>query len=128
MTAQITLNLPNAVYERAENLAHRTGRNVADVLSTMLEASLAVDLPLASQKLLETLPDNELLALANSRMDSVQNARMSALLAKQQADVLDEVEQHELSLLLHIYQEGSLQKARALGEVMRRGLHKAPDA
>jgi hypothetical protein len=124
MSEQITLTLPNKIYERAEGLAQRTGRDVAEVLTSMLEVSLPSDPLMTSPKPIDSLSDEEILALTASQMDSAQNARMSDLLVKQQASKLDEVEQQELSLLLHVYQEGSLRKARALVEAVRRGLRK----
>ena len=124
MTAQITLTLPNEIYERAEHLAQRTGRDVSDVLTHILGVSLPSDLFPINAKPLESLSDEDILALADSRMDETQNTCMSALLQQQQASELDELEQQELSLLLYVYQEGSLRKARALAEVVRRGLRK----
>ena len=55
-------------------------------------------------------------------MDAVLNARMSALLDRQQAGRMNESEEYELSLLIYVYQEGSLRKADALLEANRRGL------
>ena len=40
MTTQITVTLPDAVLRRAELLAQRTGRAVADVLAETIELSL----------------------------------------------------------------------------------------
>lgn len=121
MTMQVMVKLPDDVYQKAEGLAQRTGRNIADVLTSMLEVSLP-SMPDFSTKPLNELSDEEVLLLADSRMETAQNERMSALLQKQQETELDEIERHELSLLMYIYQEGSLRKARAMVEAVQRGL------
>jgi hypothetical protein len=126
MTTQVTVTLRDDVYHNAEQLAQSTGREVADVVAAMFQASFPVVAPLELSKPIEELTDNEVLTLADSRMDTAQNTRMSALLEKQQSDHLDAVEQHELSMLLYVYQEGSLLKAQALVEAVKRGLRTAP--
>jgi hypothetical protein len=120
MTTQVTITLPDEVYRDAERLAQQTGRDVTEVIASTLEISLA-PLRQPSQPV-EAMSDEEVLLLSESWMDETQNARMSMLLEKQQSGEMDEGEQHELSLLLYVYQEGSLRKARALAEAVRRGL------
>lgn len=124
MTMQVMVKLPDDVYQKAEGLAQRTGRNIADVLTSMLEVSLP-SIPDFSTKPLNDLSDEEVLFLADSRMDSSQNVRLSTLLQKQQETELDEIERHELSLLMYIYHEGSLRKARATVEAVQRGLRQS---
>src|SRR5262245_22678416 len=125
MSTQVTVTLPDDVYEGVERLAQINGRDVADVLATALAISLSPLVEQPSEPEIEALSDEAVLALADSRMDDAQNARMSALLEKQQAASLNPIEQHELSLLLFVYHEGSIRKANALAEAIRRGL-KAP--
>jgi hypothetical protein len=126
MSTQVTLTLQDNAYERAEQLAKLSGRDISDVLTVMLQASLPpLDALLQLTKPTESLSNQEILLLANSRMDAAQNQRMSMLLEKQQSGDLDEVERYELSLLLHAYQEGSLRKAQALAEAVQRGLLKS---
>jgi hypothetical protein len=126
MTTQITLNLRDDVYQSAEQLAQSTGRDVADVVTAMFQASFPVVAPSELNRPVEELTDAEVSTLADSRMDAAQNARMSTLLNKQQETELDAVEQHELSMLLYVYQAGSLRKAQALVEAVKRGLRKPP--
>jgi hypothetical protein len=123
MSTQVTVTLPDEVYRDAERLAQQTGRDVANILSTALEISLSsLRQPVDITRPVDTLTDEDVLALAEGQMDALQNARMSALLEKQQSDELDEVERHELSLLLYIYQGGSMRKAQGFAEAVRRGL------
>ncbi len=121
MSAQITLNLPDELYRRAQQLAARSGREVADILTATLAATLPNDTT-EPPKRVEQLDDREILALAESQMNERLEARMSVLLEVQQAGTLDDAEAFELSLLLYRYQEGSLRKAEALAEAVRRGL------
>lgn len=121
MSAQITLNLPDELYRRAQQLAARSGREVADILTATLAATLPNDTN-EPPKRVEQLDDREILALAESQMNERLEARMSVLLEEQQAGTLDDAEAFELSLLLYRYQEGSLRKAEALAEAVRRGL------
>jgi len=82
--------------------------------------------PLELSRPAEELTDDEVLTLADSRMDATQSARMSELADKQQRTQLDAVEQHELSMLLYVYQQGSMRKADALVEAVKRGLQSVP--
>lgn len=126
MTTQVTLPLRDDVYHSAEQLAHSTGRDVGEVVAALFQASFPVIAPLELSRSAEELTDDEVLTLADSRMDAAQNARMSAILDKQQRMHLDAVEQHELSMLLYVYQEGSLRKAEGLVEAIKRGLRTPP--
>jgi hypothetical protein len=123
MTMQVTVTLRDEIYKQAEHLAGLTGRRVQDVLSRMLDISLAQVMEPEITGPVESLPDADVLALTRIRMQPRLNTRMSALLDRQQAGELDALEQHELSLLLNHYQEGTLRKAQALAEAVRRGLH-----
>jgi len=127
MSAQITLNLPDELYRRAQQLAARSGREVADILTATLAATLpnAISEP---PKAVADLSDAQVLDLSESQMNERLETRMSALLERQQANALDEAEAFELSLLLYRYQEGALRKAEALAEAVRRGLRPPLDA
>lgn len=69
-----------------------------------------------------TLEDAEVLALADLQLPPDQDHRMSVLLDRQQAALLDEAERRDLAMLIQIYQEGMRIKAQALEEAVRRGL------
>jgi predicted DNA-binding protein len=127
MSANVTLSLPDELYRQAQRLAERSGRNLAEVLTSMLAAAMPTDEVIISSTV-ERLSDADLLRLCDSEMHPTQAERLSELLARQQAATLNDVEQFELSLLLHRYQEGSLRKAEALAEAVRRGLRPPLDA
>lgn len=118
---QILVNLPDDAYRRARRLAHLTRREVADVLADTLDLSLPAlgdSLTLAFVQ----MPDEQLVALAESRLADEEDEHLSELLASQQAGTLTDPERLELARLLQQYQEGLLLKAEALAESARRGL------
>ena len=123
MGTQVTLTLSEAVYHRAELLAQLIDRDVVGVLADTIELSLSPLTPHAKTlKPFSTLSDEEVLTLTELQMDATQDRRLSTLLDQQQAGELTESERIELWSLMQIYQEGLLQKARALHEAVQQGL------
>lgn len=139
MTTQIILNLPDEIYKKAEHLAQLTNRNIADVLTQVIELSLS---PIASQSTsaesleniavaslsVTSLSDEEVIALTESQMEPELDQRLSELLYNQQAGTLTNAEHSELVSLMLVYQEKLLLKAQALRESVGRGLRKPLDA
>ncbi len=121
MSAQITLNLPEEIMERANQWAKFTGQAVDDLLAEAIELSLA---PLEGDVAasLENWSDEKVLAATNTQMSPAEDRRISELLGCQQGGVLTEQERMELRSLMTVYQGGLLRKARALREAIRRGL------
>lgn len=124
MSTQVLVTLPDELYARVQRLAQLTRREVADVLSDTLELAL----PTVASKgpapaAVDTLPDDEVLALTNLQLPPVQDQRLSEMLDRQQASSLSDAERAELGMLMQIYNEGLLRKAQALAEAVRRGLH-----
>jgi hypothetical protein len=125
MGRTIVLDLPDELVERAEYLARLSQRRVDDVLADRL-AFLLPPLDVPSDELdyssVSDLSDDQVLALAQSQMDLVQNARLRQLQEKRDRESLSPAEQAELLSLWQIYEVGSLRKAEALAEAVRRGL------
>jgi hypothetical protein len=125
MTTRITLDVPDEVYRRAQDLALVAGREIGEVLSQALSLSLApavlapepADLTPVGQ-----LSNGEVLALCELQLPSGQDQRLSELLDQQQAGLLSEVERPELTALMQTYQLRLLRKAQALREAVQRGL------
>ncbi|MFN2283281.1 MAG: hypothetical protein ACK2UQ_02600 [Anaerolineae bacterium] len=117
--------MPDELVERAEYLARLSQRRVDDVLADRL-AFLLPPLDVPSDELdyssVSDLSDDQVLALAQSQMDLVQNARLRQLQEKRDRESLSPAEQAELLSLWQIYEVGSLRKAEALAEAVRRGL------
>lgn len=123
MEKQITLSLPETIYQQAEWLGRVTERDTAVVLTDTLEMIWST-IPTEPTDLLpvHTLADDDLLAIAHMKMDELQNERLGQLQAKGKASSLTETERHELLSLLEIYQIGQLRKAAALAEAHQRQL------
>jgi hypothetical protein len=128
MSTQVTVTLPDEVYQRAERLAQLTSRDVADVLTDTIVLSLP---PLTAQtKMLQPvteLSDEEILTLTELQMAPDQDQRLSLLLDRQQAGELSGNHRAELLALIQLYQEGLLRKAQALHEAIKRGLREPPE-
>ncbi|MBR8834969.1 MAG: hypothetical protein DSM106950_13260 [Stigonema ocellatum SAG 48.90 = DSM 106950] len=134
MATQITLDLPDEVYKKAEQFAQLTNRNVADILTQVITLSLS---PVSSQSALtnsleipsfSSLPDEEIIAFTELQMESEQDQRLSELLYNQQAGTLTNTDHCELLALMQVYQERLLVKAQALREAVQRGLREPLDA
>lgn len=121
MSETITLEVPEALVHSARAVAARTGRRVEDVLAEWL-AQIASALPI------ELLSDEQVLALRDLRLDSAQQAELGDLLERQREGLLAGAERARLDALLDIYQQGMLQKARALKVAVERGLQPPLDA
>ncbi len=122
-TIQVTINLPEEIYQRAERFARLINRDVSSVLADTVVSSLP---PLSDQ--IDALPsvvemsDRAVLELANSALPERQDWRLSELLEKQREDVLISEEQQELETLMQIYNEGWLRKTAGLVEAVNRRL------
>ena len=117
MTAQITLNLPDEVYQQAELLAQQRHRTVSEILVETLEKFL-----LPTAKPVSALSDSEVITQTKLRLQPLQEQRLSELLDRQQSGTIAYVERDELQALIRIYETRLLRQAQALNEAVRRGL------
>jgi len=123
MAVEVTLMLPEALVEHAKRFGQATQRNVGQVLADALEMMWSmIDTVADLGPPVSTLSDDEVLALANSKMDAAQNERLGELQARGKVEELTEAERAELLALLYIYQMGQLRKSEGLAEAVRRGL------
>ena len=123
MSTQITITLPDDLYQRAERFARLANKDLASVLYDTIQLSIPSVSPEAGTlQTISDLPDAEVLALTELQMEPGQDRRLSALLDRQQAGILTETEHPELQMLIGIYQEGLLRKATALNEAVNRSL------
>ena len=123
MNTEITITLPDEVFQQAELFARLANRDVASVLvDTILYSIPPVSSDIATLEPISALSDEQVMALTELQMLSEQDARLSELLDKQQAGTLIKSEFLELQALMQIYQEGLLRKATALSEAVKRGL------
>jgi hypothetical protein len=123
MSTQITITLPDEVYQRSERFARLANRDIASVVADTIELSIPPISPeAAALEPVSALSDEQVMALTQLQMESEQDARLSDLLDRQQSGILTEIERIELQTLMQIYQEGLLRKATALSEAVKRGL------
>jgi hypothetical protein len=125
MAVEVTLTLPENLVEHAKRLGDATQRDVAAILADALEMLLPTleNLPESNPyPTLSSLSVADVLTLANSKMDAVQNQRLGELQQRGKTAGLTEAERYELLALLQIYQLGQLRKSEALAEAVQRGL------
>lgn len=120
---EVVLNLSDQVYSKAAHLAGLLNQELPRVLAETIEHALS---PLGSSEAwlqpVTELPDQELLKLADLRMETAQGERMGVLLERQQSGTLDDPARQELAALTQVYHENLVRKAQALRETVRRGL------
>lgn len=123
MSTQITITLPDDIYQRAKLFARLANRDIASVLADTIQLSIpSVSLDTLDLPPIVDLPDEQVLALTELQMDPEQDTRLSTLLDRQQSNLITENERLELQALMQLYQEGLLRKATALSEAVKRGL------
>jgi hypothetical protein len=115
MTVRVTVELPEDLAERARREAARTGRAVGDVLVEWLDHA-------GAEPAVETLGDDQVLALCDSQMEPGQQEELSDLLARNREGLLEKAERGRLEQLMHEYRRGLVRKARALKTAVERGL------
>jgi len=120
---QVTLTIPDELYQRANRFARLTNQDIALVLANTIAQSLP---PLGEY--LDTLPpiaeltDRQILALTELQLEPDQDRQLSHLLDQQQAGTLTEDTQAELEALMQLYREGLVRKSCAIAEAVKRGI------
>ncbi|MBI3971437.1 MAG: hypothetical protein HY332_09120 [Chloroflexi bacterium] len=115
MSETVTLALPEEVAQSARAVAARTDRRVEDVLVEWLGRA-AAEIPV------ESLPDDQVLALQNLQMSDEEQAELSDLLAQQREGTLSNAGRARLDALMDTYRRGMVRKAQALKVAVERGL------
>jgi hypothetical protein len=118
MAEIVTLQLPETLAQRAKEIAAFTHRRLEDVLVEWIDRAIT-ELPL------ESLPDEQVLALCDMQMESEQQELFSDLLARNQEGQLNDTEVSQLDELMQVYRRGLVRKARALKVAVERGLKPA---
>lgn len=116
MAEVITLKLPDTLARRARAEANRTNRRLEDVLLDWLNRIEETELSV------ESLSDDQVLALSNAQMDQQQNDELSDLLARNREGHLDEAARQHLDALMQLYRLQLIRKAQALKVAVDRGL------
>ena len=121
----VTITLPDEIVERIQRLAAKSGQDVEEILGKIPVLLMPV-LHEFDDSPLETLPDDDVLQMADSQMDIHQSNRQSNLLYRQQMDELSPDERIELDMLMSIYNRGQRRKLEAWVEAVKRGLRVYP--
>ena len=125
MTIPTTINLPESLAASVQRLGEATAREISDVLLDTLEIVLPTLDNLSEMSINSSIPDisdEEVLELANLKMDVVQNQRLGELQAKGKNTGLTAGERYELLILMSLYQMGQLRKSEGLAEAVKRGI------
>ncbi len=112
---QITVRVSDRVVRSAAHVAAQSQRRIEDVLADWLDR-VVTELPV------NELPDQEVLALAESQLAPEQQATLSELLVQNREGTLNAEGQRRLDEMMRIYEHGLLRKAQALRVAVQRGL------
>lgn len=125
MSNQVTLTLPDDLYENAQQWAVMMQRNLSETLTDALRIVLT---PVTTKPQIEqpisALPNEEVVALSKIQMDKAQGERLGKLLEKKRESALTEPEQLSLMVLMQAYHQLWLRQSEALAEAVKRGLLK----
>ena len=122
MSTQVILDLPEETYERAAQFAAYARRNVSEIVAATLALALPSLDTLTGLRNIAKLPDREVLALTELRMEPDADRRLSELLERQQAAQLTDAGRAELASLMRTYEMGLLRQSQALAEAVHCGL------
>ncbi len=126
MSTQVTLTLPDELYEHARRWATITQRDLSETLTDALTIVLTPVYTIPRlEKPVSLLSDEDVLALSRAQMKPAQGRRLSELLEKQRESVLTEGERSELLALMQVYSQLWIRQSEALAEAVRRGLRES---
>lgn len=116
----VTLELPRQLASQAREVAKQTHRRFEDVLVEWLDRG-------STEQPVESLTDEQVLALANMQLPLDQQEKLSDLLVGNREGTLTSSERAALNELMQIYRRGLVRKAQAIKEAVLRGLQPPPN-
>ena len=125
MAIEVTLALPADLIENARRYGTATRRDVPTVLADVLKMmwpTLNEASDIFDDRPVESLSDDEVLALSELKLTWIQQERLDELHSKGKEFGLTVKERQELLELMQIYEAGMLRKAEALAVAVERGL------
>jgi hypothetical protein len=117
MSERVTVELPEDLARRAREVATLTHRRVEEVLVEWIDRA-------GSERAVELLPDDELLALCDGQMDAAQQQDLGDLLDRNREGSLQGPERDRLEELMRVYRRALVRKAQALKTAVSRGLRR----
>ncbi len=124
---ELTVQLSAQIYKHFEHIARESNQPVEAIVLTSITGNLPPsvdDVPAELREdllTLQTLDDDALWAVARSKLSSVQQTRLEALLARNSAGLLTEAERKELARLGKETDRLTLRKAHAYALLRWRG-------
>jgi antitoxin component of RelBE/YafQ-DinJ toxin-antitoxin module len=115
MRELLTIKVSDQVARFASQVATQRDLPVEEVLSDLLESAIN-ELPV------DSLSNDEVLALSEMKLSDEQDATLSDLLARQRENQLDNEGRRQLNELMRVYERSLLRKAQALRISVERGL------
>jgi len=115
MSIRVTVDLPESLAKRAQEIAALTSRRFEDVLVDWLSHA-------DSEPKVESLPDDQLLAMCDAQLALPEQEELSDLLERNREATMTESERLRLDELMQAYRQGLVRKARAHRAAVARGL------
>jgi hypothetical protein len=120
---EVTLHLPDKLYERARQWAAVTQQDLDVALTDALDVILSpVHTSPELEAPIQSLSDEAVMAEAAIQMPAERGRRLTDLAARRREGALSGEEQRELLALAQLYQRLWLRQSEALAEAVRRGL------
>ncbi len=116
---EITLQLPEKIYQNVSIIAEKSKRKVVDLIVDSVQEKY-------SDNSLANLTNEEVLALAKLQMPKKQSTRHSELLYKNQAGTLKPAEKQELDFFQQVYGAALSRKTDGIIEAVQRNLLSSP--
>jgi len=127
LARDLTVRIPAPIYRRLERVAQETDQPVESVALASITGNLPPSLDDAPTDLigdlhaLQTLSDDDLWAVARTKLPRNQQMRLGVLLARNRAGLLTEAEQAELARMGEETDRLTLRKAHAYALLRWRG-------
>ena len=124
MQKTITLEFADNEFSLAHDAVLQAGFDIDEYLNFVVKA-IANQTPGEEdviERVFHILPDETVLSLANARINSRRSREYSRLLEKKKVQKLSQSESNRLVDLAKEYECGTLRKAYAMAEAVRRGL------
>jgi hypothetical protein len=121
MAERVTLEIPTGLMQQAKEMAQLTDRSLEAVLLEWMSRA-------SGDLAIETLSDEQVLALCDDQLAVAQQEQLSELLGRNQEGLLGAIEVQQLDELMQVYRRGLVRKARALQVAVSRGLRSPLDA
>jgi hypothetical protein len=115
MSEAITLELPETLVKKVKEIATLNHRSIEEMLIEWIDRAVN-DVPI------DSLPNEQILALCNLQMNMQQQEIFSDLQTRNREEQLNEQETNKLNELMQIYRSGLVRKAHAINVAVKRGL------